>query len=65
MIEKWLCPLCQHLGWRSDLCLRELVQETGLEVDFRYKLDQVDLFQTVFITNRPSTPSSEQKTAAA
>jgi phosphatidylethanolamine/phosphatidyl-N-methylethanolamine N-methyltransferase len=65
MIEKWLCPLCQHLGWRSDLCLRELVRETGLEVDFRYKLDQVDLFQTVFITNRPSSASNEQKTAAA
>jgi phosphatidylethanolamine/phosphatidyl-N-methylethanolamine N-methyltransferase len=65
MIEKWLCPLCQHLGWRSDLCLRELVQETGLEVDFRYKLDQVDLFQTVFITNRLSAPASQEKTAAA
>ncbi len=51
LIEKWLCPLCQHLGWRSDLCLQELVAETGLAVDFRYKLDQVDLFQTVFITN--------------
>jgi len=65
LIEQWLCPLCQHLGWRSDLCLRELVRETGLEVDFRYKLDQVDLFQTVFMTNRPSTDGSEQKTAAA
>lgn len=53
-IEKWLCPLCQHLGWRSDLCLQELLDKTALEVDFRYKLDQVDLFQTVFITNRPA-----------
>ncbi|HQE44454.1 MAG TPA: methyltransferase domain-containing protein [Phycisphaerae bacterium] len=64
-IEKWIRPLCEHLGWRSDLCLRELVQQTGLEVDFRYKLDNVDLFQTVFITNRPSTPASAQTTAAA
>ncbi len=55
LVEKWLCPLCQHLGWRSDLCLQELLAKTGLEVDFRYKLDQVDLFQTVFMTNRPST----------
>jgi phosphatidylethanolamine/phosphatidyl-N-methylethanolamine N-methyltransferase len=53
-VEKWLCPLCQHLGWRSDLCLQELLAETRLEVDFRYKLDQVDLFQTVFITNQPA-----------
>jgi len=63
-IEKLLCPICQHLGWRSDLCLQELVAETGLEVDFRYKLDSVDLFQTVFITNRPA-PDEEQQTAAA
>jgi phosphatidylethanolamine/phosphatidyl-N-methylethanolamine N-methyltransferase len=64
MIEKWLCPLCQHLGWRSDLCLQELAKATGLEVDFRYKLDNVDLFQTVFITNRPASPPVEQSAAA-
>ncbi len=64
MIEKWLCPICQQLGWRSDLDLRELLEETGLEVDFRYKLDQVDLFQTVFITTQ-SKPSVARETAAA
>ncbi|MBI4578712.1 MAG: class I SAM-dependent methyltransferase, partial [Planctomycetes bacterium] len=63
-IEKMLCPLCQHLGWRSDLGLQELVEQTGLEVDFRYKLDNVDLFQTVFITNRPAGVR-ERQTAAA
>jgi phosphatidylethanolamine/phosphatidyl-N-methylethanolamine N-methyltransferase len=64
LIEKWLCPLCQHLGWRSDLCLQDLIQETGLKVDFRYKLDQVDLFQIVFITNQPSLQSVEKIVAA-
>ena len=64
LLEKWLCPLCQHLGWRSDLCLQELTRQTGLEVDFRYKLDNLDLFQTVFITNRPS-PGSSATVAAA
>jgi phosphatidylethanolamine/phosphatidyl-N-methylethanolamine N-methyltransferase len=64
MVEKWLCPLCQHLGWRSDLCLQELAKATGLEVDFRYKLDNVDLFQTVFITNRPASPPAAQSAAA-
>ncbi len=65
MIEKWLCPLCQHLGWRSDLCLRELLEQTGLEVDFRYKLDHVDLFQTVFMTNRPLRAEAPQRIVAA
>lgn len=64
LVEKWLCPLCQHLGWRSDVCLQELIDKTGLEVDFRYKLDNVDLFQTVFVTNRPSSPTSQQVVAA-
>jgi phosphatidylethanolamine/phosphatidyl-N-methylethanolamine N-methyltransferase len=64
LIEKWLCPLCQHLGWRSDLCLQELIQKASLEVDFRYKLDQVDLFQIVFITNRPVAPPSQRIVAA-
>ena len=63
-IERLLCPLCQHLGWRSDLGLQELIEQTGLEVDFRYKLDNVDLFQTVFITNRPASPPARQIAAA-
>ena len=64
MIERWLCPLFQHLGWRSDLCLFELLKETGMEVDFRYKLDHVDLFQTVFITNRPPSQCTSRTVAA-
>lgn len=63
-IEQMLCPICQHLGWRSDLCLEELLDETGLEVDFRYKLDNLDLFQTVFITSRPAK-SCDASIAAA
>lgn len=64
MIEKLLCPFCQHLGWRSDLCLQELLRQTGLEVDFRYKLDHVDLFQTVFATNRPAASPARGVVAA-
>lgn len=51
LIEKILCPLFQKIGWRSDLSLERLMGETGLDVDFRYKIDAVDLWQTVFITN--------------
>jgi hypothetical protein len=35
-----------------------------MEVDFRYKLDQVDLFQIVFMTNRPATRPSQTIVAA-
>ncbi len=54
LFEKWLCPLCQKIGWRSDLSLEDLMVKTGLDVDFRYKLDSVDLWETVFITNTPA-----------
>jgi phosphatidylethanolamine/phosphatidyl-N-methylethanolamine N-methyltransferase len=54
MVEKWLCPLCTKLGWRSDLALQDLIRHTGIEVDFRYKLDSIDLWETVVLTNTKS-----------
>lgn len=54
MIEKWLCPLCTKLGWRSDLQLNDLITRTGVQVDYRYKLESIDLWETVVITNTKS-----------
>ncbi len=48
LIETLICPLCMHLGWRSDLSLQELIRTTGLHIDYRYKLEPVDLWETVF-----------------
>ncbi|MBV8780434.1 MAG: methyltransferase domain-containing protein [Phycisphaerae bacterium] len=53
-IEKLLCPLCTKLGWRSDLALNDLIRKTGVEVDYRYKLESIDLWETVVITNNKS-----------
>jgi phosphatidylethanolamine/phosphatidyl-N-methylethanolamine N-methyltransferase len=53
-VEKWLCPLCTKLGWRSDLPLNDLVRRTGVEVDYRYKLESIDLWETVVINNNKS-----------
>jgi phosphatidylethanolamine/phosphatidyl-N-methylethanolamine N-methyltransferase len=54
LVEKWLCPLCTKLGWRSDLALNDLLRRTGVEVDYRYKLESIDLWETVVITNTKS-----------
>ena len=54
LIEKWLCPLCTKLGWRSDLALQDLIRRTGVTVDYRYKLDSIDLWETVVINNDKS-----------
>jgi phosphatidylethanolamine/phosphatidyl-N-methylethanolamine N-methyltransferase len=48
LIETLICPLCMHLGWRSDLSLQELIRSTGLQIDYRYKIESVDLWETVF-----------------
>jgi phosphatidylethanolamine/phosphatidyl-N-methylethanolamine N-methyltransferase len=72
MLEKWLCPLCTKLGWRSDLALQDLIRRTGVEIDYRYKLESIDLWETVVITNNKSAlpsmgsrPQREQQTIAA
>ena len=54
LIEKWLCPLCTKLGWRSDLALQDLVRRTGVEIHYRYKLESIDLWETVVMTNNKS-----------
>lgn len=54
LVEKWLCPLCTKLGWRSDLRLNDLISRTGVQVDYRYKLESIDLWETVVITNTKS-----------
>lgn len=54
MVEKWLCPLCTKLGWRSDLGLADLVRRTGVEIDYRFKLENIDLWETVVMTNNKS-----------
>lgn len=50
-LEKLLRPICEKIGWRSDLSLEYLIEQTGLQVDYRYKLDSVDVWETVFATN--------------
>ena len=64
LIEKWLCPLCTKLGWRSDLALQDLVRRTGVEVDYRYKLESIDLWETVVLTNNKSSLQSRLRSNA-
>jgi phosphatidylethanolamine/phosphatidyl-N-methylethanolamine N-methyltransferase len=54
LLEKWACPLCTRLGWRSDLALTDLIRRTGLEIDYRFKLESIDLWETVVINNNKS-----------
>jgi phosphatidylethanolamine/phosphatidyl-N-methylethanolamine N-methyltransferase len=65
MVEKFLCPLCTKLGWRSDLALQDLIRRTGVEIDYRFKLDSLDLWETVVMSNnKSSVPVSVQTNSA-
>lgn len=65
LMEKWLCPLCTRLGWRSDLALQDLIRRTGVQVDYRYKLESIDLWETVVITNNKSVAGTGAAACAA
>lgn len=65
LLEKWACPLCTKLGWRSDLALQDLIHRTGVEIDYRFKLESIDLWETVVITNTKSALPTSTKTLAA
>lgn len=67
LLERWLCPLCTRLGWRSDLALQDLIRRTGVQIDYRYKLESIDLWETVVITNDKSAlkAAPQAQTAAA
>jgi phosphatidylethanolamine/phosphatidyl-N-methylethanolamine N-methyltransferase len=54
LVEKFLCPLCTKLGWRSDLALQDLIRRTGIEVDYRFRLESIDLWETVVMSNNKS-----------
>ena len=64
LFEKWLCPLCTKLGWRSDLALQDLIHRTGVEIDYRFKLESIDLWETVVITNNKSAVAPAKTLAA-
>ena len=53
-VEQWLCPLCTKLGWRSDLGASDLIPRTGMQIDYRYKLESLDLWETVVVCNNKS-----------
>ena len=53
-VEKVANPICTKIGWRSDLALQDLLDRTGAQVDYRYKLRHIDLWETVVLSNNKS-----------
>ena len=51
-LEKWAAPLCTKIGWHSDLRLADLVQNTDLQIERKYSLNKIDLWDVVLATNK-------------
>jgi phosphatidylethanolamine/phosphatidyl-N-methylethanolamine N-methyltransferase len=49
-LEKALCPICTKVGWKSDLALADITDNVEVDVDYRYKLRTLDLWETVVLT---------------
>lgn len=49
--EKVLNPLFMRIGWRSDLGLEDVLRGTDLQVEYRFKMRLVDLWQIIVLTH--------------
>ena len=47
--EKVFNPLFVKIGWRSDLSLEEVLRSTTLQVEYRYKVRMLDMWQIVVL----------------
>lgn len=50
-VEKIINPVCKKIGWRSDLCLNEFIDRSGLQVKRKYTLKKIDFWHILFATN--------------
>lgn len=65
-IEKILNPIFMWIGWRSDLALEDVMRDTDLEIDYRFKMRLLDLWQIIILTHprTNTTPAPAQSEAA-
>jgi phosphatidylethanolamine/phosphatidyl-N-methylethanolamine N-methyltransferase len=63
--EKVLNPMFVKIGWRSDLALEDCLKDTGLSVQYNFKMTRVDLWQIVVLGEEGATPSRPVQPAPA
>lgn len=50
-IEDLVNPICRKIGWRTDIDLDNLIVESNLQVNSRYKMKKFDLWKVVLAVN--------------
>jgi len=49
--EKLMNPLCERIGWRSDLPLDEFISRSGLNIKKKFMLKKLDFWHILFAEN--------------
>ena len=57
VIERLVNPLCNRLGWRSDLPLVDVLAATDLKLQYQFKRRRTDLF-TIVVLRHPHRTSA-------
>jgi phosphatidylethanolamine/phosphatidyl-N-methylethanolamine N-methyltransferase len=50
-VEKVISPICEKIGWRSDLGLNDFIIGAGLTVREKYMLNKIDFWHMIFAVN--------------
>lgn len=64
-IAKLVSPLCVHLGWRSDLSLKDVLEGCPLTLEGSYKLRGLDLWRIVVLKSDPPAKPHDPAEAAS
>ncbi len=54
LVQRRIARAISHMNIRDDHWVLDLGIGTGVQVDYRYKLENIDLWETVVITNNKS-----------
>lgn len=50
-LEKIASPFCKKIGFRSDLALKDIIDNGKLEINYKYKFNPIDPWSIIFAKN--------------
>jgi len=63
-VERMLNPIFVKIGWRSDLSLEEVLRDVDLNVQYRFKVYLIDIWQIVVLTQHQTPPTDHRSRPA-
>jgi phosphatidylethanolamine/phosphatidyl-N-methylethanolamine N-methyltransferase len=63
--ERLTNPFFIKVGWKSDLPLADTIANTGLKIDYQFKMRYIDLWQVVVLSHESSDQAPSDTTPSA